>query len=215
MLALADQHEDVFTRLDTRDASGRPLTGAGAALTYTDDLPGTGRNRFVYKVQAVDLAGNRSPLSGGQVVHLIDVTPPRAPVITRVTGGDRQIILQWARNREPDLALYRLYRTTDAAAADVRSMPLVAAFILDASAATAADRAVDATAALSDDGAGQLRYTDTGVVGLTDMHYRLVAVDRPATPRALRPRSWRAPTTPRGPSRRPGSRRSTAPTAWR
>ena len=92
-------------------------------------------------------------------MHLIDVVPPRPPVLTGVYGGDRQVTLRWAANREPDLALYRLYRTGDqAAAADVRAMPLVAAFLLDPAtgrkgrgtgAVTDADRAADATAQLS------------------------------------------------------------------
>ena len=51
LLALAGQHDDAFTWLDCRDAGGQPLTGTGGALTYTDTLPGTGRNRFVYKVR--------------------------------------------------------------------------------------------------------------------------------------------------------------------
>jgi hypothetical protein len=178
LLALADQHPDAFTRLETRDAAGAPLTGTGGALSYTDVLPGTGRNRFVYKVQAVDKASNRSPLSAGLVVRLIDVVPPRAPVLTRVYGGDRQILLSWAKNREPDLALYRLYRTEDGAgAADVRTMALVTAFVLDGAGATAADLAVDATAALIDAGDGQLSYADAPPAVQTDTYYRLVAVD--------------------------------------
>ena len=211
LLALAGQHDDAFTRLDCRDAGGQPLTGTGGALTYTDTLPGTGRNRFVYKVQATDLAGNRSALSGGLVVHLIDVVPPRPPVLTGVYGGDRQITLQWAANREPDLALYRLYRTGDpAAAADVRAMPLVAAFLLDSAtdpatgtgAATDADRAADATARLSA-GDGGLSYSDTGLPGGSDQYYRLVAVDTagnasPASP-ALRGRPFDA-SRPAAPS---------------
>jgi hypothetical protein len=92
LLTLADQHEEAFTRLDTRDAAGQPLVGTGGVLTWADDLPGIGRNRFVYKVQTVDLAGNRSALSPGLRVHLIDVVPPRAPVVGRVTGGGRAAI---------------------------------------------------------------------------------------------------------------------------
>jgi hypothetical protein len=110
-------------------------------------------------------------------VHLVDVVPPRPPVLTGVFGGDRQVTLRWAANREPDLALYRLYRTVDpVAAADVRSMPLVAAFLLDPAAATEADRAVDATARLSADRGG-CSYPDLVLPGGIDQYYRLVAVD--------------------------------------
>ena len=130
-------------------------------------------------MQAVDLAGNRSPLSPGPVVHLIDVVPPRAPVLTGVFGGDREIVLQWAPNREPDLALYRLYRAPSAAlGADVRQMELVASFILDEAGATAADLAVGATAEAVPGGRGQLRHAAGPFPGATEGFYRLVAVDR-------------------------------------
>src|SRR5262249_50415428 len=179
LLQLADQHVEAFARLQTSNAAGEPLTGTGGPIVFTDSLPGTGDNRFVYKTCAVDRAGNRSPLSGGLVVYLIDIVSPTPPNITAIRAGDRQLTLRWVRGREPDLALYRLYRTTEAtAAADVRLRPLVASFIFDASAATPADRAVEATSSLGDDSPGQLTYTDPGLPGGSDHFYRLVAVDR-------------------------------------
>jgi hypothetical protein len=71
--------------------------------------------------------------------------------------------------------------------ADVRGMTLGAVFIVDHLPATAADLAVDATAALVDDGSGQLSYTDSAVPGQTDLYYRLVTVDAAGNPSRASP----------------------------
>lgn len=94
---------------------------------WLDELDGLSQNRYLYKVAYVDSAHNRGPLGkSSPPVYLPKVVPPRAPVITKVLGGERQITLKWAANREPDLAGYRVYRTDDESkAAEVRSMDLV------------------------------------------------------------------------------------------
>jgi hypothetical protein len=52
--------------------------------------------------------------------------PPRAPVLTSVTGGERAVTVTWASNREADLAGYQVYRADiEANARDVRAMTLV------------------------------------------------------------------------------------------
>jgi hypothetical protein len=94
---------------------------------YLDTLPGRATNRYFYRAVAVDGAHNRSGLSlSTPPVYLPKVAPPRTPVITGVVGGDRQITIQWALNREADLKEYRVYRAeTEAAAKDLRGMDLV------------------------------------------------------------------------------------------
>lgn len=95
---------------------------------YTDTLDGRSTNRYFYRAAYVDGAHNRSmQLSlASPPVYLPDVVPPRRPVITKVLGGDRQIILWWASNREPDVAEYRVYRADSREAArDIRLMTLV------------------------------------------------------------------------------------------
>lgn len=125
-----------------------------ASSDFEDEFPGTGRNRYIYKVCSVDTAGNRGEFADAFVVHLHDVTPPSAPVVTSVVGGDRQITLNWARNQERDMAGYRVYRTTvKEDSSDIRAMDLA-----------------------SEITAGTQTYTDT-VEGLTDYYYRLVAYD--------------------------------------
>lgn len=120
-----------------------------------DELDGRSQNRYLYKVAFVDTANHRGPLGkASPAVHLPKVVPPRAPVITKVLGGDRKITLHWAANREPDLAGYRVYRTeVEANARDLRLMEVV-----------------------GEVGAGETSYEDT-VRGLVNFYYRISAID--------------------------------------
>jgi hypothetical protein len=124
-LSLADPAQD--DRLGPDDDAAT-FPGPNANLNaWLDTLDGRSQNRYLYKVAFIDAAQNRSPLGlSTPPVYLPKVVPPRAPVITKVIGGERQITLQWAANRERDLAGYRVYRTDDdSKAADVRSMDFV------------------------------------------------------------------------------------------
>jgi hypothetical protein len=95
---------------------------------YLDKLDGRATNRYFYRAVAVDGAHNRSGLSlSTPPVYLPKVEPPRMPVITKVVGGDRQITIEWAANREADLAEYRIYRSSSKVdSRDVRLMDSVA-----------------------------------------------------------------------------------------
>jgi hypothetical protein len=94
---------------------------------YIDTLDGRSRNRYFYRAAYIDGAHNRGPLSlASPPVWLPKVVPPRTPVITKVLGGDRQITLKWASNRESDLAEYRVFRAdSEDEARDLRLMSLV------------------------------------------------------------------------------------------
>jgi hypothetical protein len=90
---------------------------------YLDTLPGRATNRYFYRAVCVDRAHNRSGLSlSTPPVYLPKVTPPRAPVIAKVTGGEREITIEWEPSPEPDVVEYRLYRasTPDEASDDLR-----------------------------------------------------------------------------------------------
>ena len=65
---------------------------------------------FQYRVAAVDLAGNRSPLSEAVSVRLADRVAPRSPLQLRLRQLDQMMHLEWLENSEDDLAGYRVYR---------------------------------------------------------------------------------------------------------
>lgn len=132
---------------------------------YVDTLDGRGTNRYFYRVAYIDGAQNRSAVSlSGPPVWLPNVVPPRAPVLTKARGGERQIDLTWASNREADLAAYRIYGTQDPAAAhDWRAMTPLATI-----AVAAGDPAARPASVI---------WTDTPVPGLVNRWYAVTAVD--------------------------------------
>lgn len=141
VLAGLTGNEQAFSQLtiqplDPADPANADRRGPDSADTYSPDvnlrayidaLDGRSTNRYFYRSAYVDGAHNRSPLSlSGPPVWLPNVVPPRAPVITKVLGGDRQITLRWASNREPDLAEYCVYRADrEELTRDLRLMTLV------------------------------------------------------------------------------------------
>lgn len=132
---------------------------------YIDTLDGRANNRYFYRALYVDQANNRGQLSlSGPPVWLPNVVAPRAPALQAVQGGDRQIAIAWASNRERDLVAYRVYRADSTAAArDIRSMTLVHTRLVAAGEPSARPASV--------------MWTDTPLPGLTPFYYRVTAVD--------------------------------------
>jgi len=178
-LAALPGNERAFTQLtiqplDPDDAANVNRLGPDNATDYVidpnlrayiDTLDGRSASRYFYRAAYVDAAHNRGPLSlSSPPVWLPDVVPPRTPVITRVSGGDRTITLRWAPNREPDLAEYRVYRAaSEAAVRDLRLMTLV-----HTEPVAPADIVTPPA---------EVVFTDTGVAGLVTYYYRLAAGD--------------------------------------
>jgi hypothetical protein len=166
--------QQTIKALDPADTANADRVGPDNPTTYTPDaslrayvdtLDGRSRNRWFYRCGYIDSAGNRSDLSRSSVpVYLLDVVPPRAPVVTSVSGDDGSITLAWASNREPDLAEYKVYRAADEGSArDIRLMDLVET-----------DTDVDPDPTARPDA---VSWTDDGLVGGSTCYYRLVAVD--------------------------------------
>ncbi len=141
------------------------LRGGPGIRAYVDVLDGCSTNRSFYRSAYVDSANNRSALSlSSPPVWLPNVVPPRTPAITKVLGGDQQVTLSWASNREPDLAEYRVYRAeTEVDACDLRLMTLMH---------TEAVVAGDSTTRPAD-----VSWTDKPLPGEVTFYYRLAAVD--------------------------------------
>jgi hypothetical protein len=131
---------------------------------FIDTLDGRSTNRYFYRAAFVDAALKLGPLGlSSPPVYLPNVVPPRVPVITKILGGERQITIKWASNREPDLAGYRIYRTEiEESARDVRLMEIIATL-------------TQANINLSDP---SVEWTDNhNLIGGRKYYYRLAAVD--------------------------------------
>lgn len=97
-------------------------------LLYVDKtLSGQSSNRYFYAVRTADTNGLQSMLSvATPPVEIPKTTPPPAPVITAVLGGENQVIVKWAKNPGAKIAGYLLYRTQELKnLADWRKMELV------------------------------------------------------------------------------------------
>ncbi|HEY9037487.1 MAG TPA: hypothetical protein VIN05_00895 [Roseovarius sp.] len=146
------------------DVAQNALTAAERA--YVDTLDGKASNRYFYRCAYVDEVQNVGALGlSSSPVWLPDVAAPVAPRIARLVSGDRQVTVEWASNREPDLAEYRVYRAFDRAASqDIRLMNQVHSVAVPQGDPAARPKTVG--------------WTDTPVPGLRDVWYRVVAVDR-------------------------------------
>lgn len=156
------------------DAAQTDQIGPDSAPTYVPDaglcafaakLDGRARNRYLFRAAYVNGAHSQGALGpSSPPVYLHKVEPPREPVITKILGGDRQITLTFASNREEDLAEYRIYRADTARrASDIRLMTLVGTVP-----ETIADPALRPRERI---------WTDQPVPGGTDVFYRLTAID--------------------------------------
>ena len=164
--ALSDDLLQALARLPGNDAAfGLMTTAPLSSAPYRAALEGRSTNRYCFAVKLVDAAGNPSALSWpSRAVRAPKVRPPATPVITKVVGGDRQITVTWAANREPDLKEYRLYRAeSEEAAHDLRVMALVR------TEAVPPDDVETRPATVT--------WPDTNLPGLVTFYYRLLAVD--------------------------------------
>jgi hypothetical protein len=142
VLASLDGNEAAFTKLndlpiDPESEQYRDRLIPGEPSTYTPDrervlyvdstLDGRASNRYLYRLRAVDEIGNMSDFSlPTPPIEIPRVTPPPAPSITSVEGGDRKITIRWSFLPGYGIAGYLVYRS-DAKdkAGDWRKMELL------------------------------------------------------------------------------------------
>ena len=142
VLASFPGNDDAFVQtttepLDPADPAHADRAGPDARAPYTPnpawgayvaEIDGKAANRYFFRAAYVNAAHIMGPLGpSSPAVYLPKVAPPRVPAITKVTSGELSITLEWAHNREPDFAEYRVYRADDERQArDSRLMARVA-----------------------------------------------------------------------------------------
>jgi hypothetical protein len=151
-----------------------PVNGAGytpdtTVLLYIDKmLNGQSSNRYFYALRSVDTNGLQSMLSiATPPVEIPKTTPPPAPVITSISGGENQVIVKWAKRPGITIAGYLLYRTQEIKdAQDWRKMELIKANDTDLFTVTVNGSLPDK----------EFVFMDTSVIARQGYYYGLVAV---------------------------------------
>lgn len=78
---------------------------------FKQDLAKNSKNKFLYKVLAIDSSYNKSPLSEFAVITLPDVVAPSEPFINNCYLNDKKnVVIEFFKNTELDLKGYDLYR---------------------------------------------------------------------------------------------------------
>jgi len=77
---------------------------------FTDKLPSVSKNKFHYKVAAIDSSLNRSDYSDPTFGAMPDLLPPARPLIKKVTQLENALLVEWIPNVEADLKSYNVYR---------------------------------------------------------------------------------------------------------
>ena len=78
--------------------------------SFSEKLSKNVRNKFVYRIIAVDTSFNRSKPSINSLAQMPDVTPPNHPVIKSIDFKDNMMVIYWIPNIESDLEGYNLFR---------------------------------------------------------------------------------------------------------
>jgi fibronectin type 3 domain-containing protein len=79
--------------------------------SYTDKLPMNARNKFLYKILAIDSSYNKSDYSEIVSVQMPDIIPPVKPLIKNINNVENTIIIEWIPNKDADLNGYNIYRS--------------------------------------------------------------------------------------------------------
>ena len=103
--ALADLSDNAigFARVNSNPAS--------TSSPIRDSVDGTGYGRTIYKLAAVNAAGNVSGLTASIGPYYTRVTTaPRPPVLYKLQPTEAAILVAWALDTNPDVAAYLVYR---------------------------------------------------------------------------------------------------------
>ncbi len=120
---------------------------------FVNKLPKRAKNKFFYKIAAVDTLLNMSELTEPVSIKLPDVIPPEAPVLKKASSTTINVIVEWLPFFEDDFESCEVYRFNK----------------------TAGDQDWKKLTTLDDE--NQLSYKDNTVEPNTDYQYKIRASD--------------------------------------
>ena len=82
-------------------------------ISFTDNLPKSAKNNFLYKIIAIDSSYNKSKASEMVSVRMPDVIPPVRPYLKSIDNSDQYVIIKWLPNKDADLKGYNIYRASE------------------------------------------------------------------------------------------------------
>jgi len=81
--------------------------------SFVEKLPKNAKNKFLYKIVAIDSSFNKSPISDISSARMPDIFPPAAPHLLGVTPINQTLSIAWIPNADPDMHHYLIYRAID------------------------------------------------------------------------------------------------------
>lgn len=92
---------------------------------FVDKLPINAKNKFLYKIVAIDSSYNKSEASDIATIQMRDIIPPVKPYINKLNVMDNRVAINWIPNKDADLLGYEVYRSiNDAPFTKVNSLPI-------------------------------------------------------------------------------------------
>ncbi|OQB32305.1 MAG: Exoglucanase B precursor [Bacteroidetes bacterium ADurb.Bin174] len=96
------------------------LVDLGSSVTIYTDKEVINEIIYYYAVTSIDSTdnsqwnpANESPFSELVQAFAPDVVPPAVPVLLEAQASNKRVELKWQAQSEPDLSLFRIYRSTD------------------------------------------------------------------------------------------------------
>jgi len=104
----------LYRTINNNDIESVVLMNADPMRTnsFIDSLPLKAKNRFFYRVAAVDSSLNRGDLSDPASAVMPDAFPPEKPCIKNVFPDSSSLVVEWIPNADADLMGYILYRAS-------------------------------------------------------------------------------------------------------
>jgi hypothetical protein len=105
----------VYRSIDYEDTTHFVLINAVilSAPLYVDSLAKNKKNKFMYKIVALDSSYNKSNPSLVKGARMPDVIPPEQPLIKSANMKNDDIVIAWIANVDDDLWGYNLYRRSE------------------------------------------------------------------------------------------------------